>query len=320
MGKNKRTLEIDEIVKLYQNGSSTTEISKLANISSRYVSKILSDQSVEKRPVGSWKRQYTVDQHYFKHWSANMAYILGFFAADGLISRENQLISFSQKEKEILEDIRTEIKSNHPFIKHPKTGVYALNIGSKIMKDDLMNLHGMSPNKSLDLQFPGIPNEYMGHFIRGYFDGDGYVNHERRSITFVGGSYDFLAKLKLILEDKGFMPYLKCFKDNHYRIYITGRKSVFLFGQWIYKDKTLYLKRKYNTFQKEQLDLSQISERKNKRTHAAVQERKRKFVKLYKEKKSINEICDILEIQSSTATKWLKNDKDLRREIYNSSQ
>ncbi len=39
-------------------------------------------------------------------WSNNMAYILGFIAADGVIPKENQCVSISQKESYILEDIK----------------------------------------------------------------------------------------------------------------------------------------------------------------------------------------------------------------------
>ncbi|MED3842043.1 helix-turn-helix domain containing protein [Geobacillus stearothermophilus] len=54
----KRTLEIDEIIKLYLEGASTTEIAKLSNVSPRYIRMILSDHNIEKRPFGSWKRKY----------------------------------------------------------------------------------------------------------------------------------------------------------------------------------------------------------------------------------------------------------------------
>lgn len=313
--KTKRAIEIDDMIKLYQDGSSTTEIAKLANVSSRYVRRVLSDQGIEKRPFGNWKRQYTVNQHYFKHWSPNMAYILGFFAADGFISNDNQMISFAQKEKGILEDIRMEIKSNHPLVQNPKTGVYSLNIGSKIMKDDLMNIHGITPHKSLDIKFPHVPDKHLIHFIRGYFDGDGNINYEKRSVSFVGGSYEFMEKLSFTLQKNGFNPYLKKFKENYYRVYITGRRTIYLFAQWIYTDKTLYLDRKFESFQLETLDLSQLSDRKIKRTRAAVIERKCKFVQLYREKKSLIQICEVIGIQQITAKNWLKNDKELQKEL-----
>ena len=41
----KRTLEVDEIIKLYLEGASTTEIAKLSNVSPRYIRMILSDHN-----------------------------------------------------------------------------------------------------------------------------------------------------------------------------------------------------------------------------------------------------------------------------------
>jgi DNA-binding CsgD family transcriptional regulator len=166
MAKKKCTLEALEIVKLYEEGMRTVKIAEMANVSSRYVNQVLRKNNVKRRAKGSWKRKYTVNEHYFKTWSNNMAYILGFFAADGCVDKEIASIYFSQKKKKILEDIREELKSNHPFKQNPYTGVYTLGINSKIMKNDLMNLHGIKPNKSLNLQFPSIPDAYLSHFIR----------------------------------------------------------------------------------------------------------------------------------------------------------
>lgn len=51
--KTKRTMEISEMIKLYREGRNTKEIGKLANLSTRYVRKILTDNNIEKRPHGS---------------------------------------------------------------------------------------------------------------------------------------------------------------------------------------------------------------------------------------------------------------------------
>lgn len=36
------------------------------------------------------------------------------------------------------------------------------------MVNDLERL-GLHPNKSFDIKFPDVPNEYVSHFIRGIF-------------------------------------------------------------------------------------------------------------------------------------------------------
>ena len=48
-----------------------------------------------------------------------MAYILGFIAADGVIPKENQCVSISQKESYILVDIKR-TKTNQPLYQNKR--------------------------------------------------------------------------------------------------------------------------------------------------------------------------------------------------------
>ncbi len=97
--KSKCKLSKSEITQLYTEGKSTSEIATLANVSARYIRMVLTDNNVPRRAIGSWKRKYAIAEDYFKTWSNNMAYILGFIAADGVIPKENQCVSISQKRK-----------------------------------------------------------------------------------------------------------------------------------------------------------------------------------------------------------------------------
>ncbi|MCD8500668.1 MAG: endonuclease [Bacillaceae bacterium] len=202
------------------------------------------------RPRGSWKRKYSLNENYFKTWSNNMAYILGFITADGVIAKGQQVVSISQKEKAILEEIRKEVGSDQPLYRNEHTGVYLLNLNCKVIKDALINIHGITPNKSFTVKFPKVPEEYLHHFIRGYFDGDGNIYERGFLVSFVGGSYSFMNILLLLLRSKGFDPILTS-KDGYFRVYVSGRRTIQLFANWIYDNKGLYLKRKYNRFQKE---------------------------------------------------------------------
>jgi hypothetical protein len=244
----KRTMEVEEMIKLYEQGKSTTEIALMANVTARYVRLILKDKEVEKRAFEHWKRVYALNEDYFKTWSKTMAYILGFFSADGVVVNSTQSISFAQKDKDILEQIKKEIGTQQPIIQNSKTGVYLLTINSKVMKNDLMKLHGINPNKSLNIKFPYVPEEYLSHFVRGYFDGDGCIYKNKNFVNIVGGSLEFLQELYLIFEELNFNPVLKDF-GQHYRIYISGYENIKRFSSWIYKDKDLMLQRKFDRFQ-----------------------------------------------------------------------
>ncbi|EEM16815.1 MULTISPECIES: helix-turn-helix domain-containing protein [Bacillus] len=309
--KSKCALEKDEMIKLYLKGESTSNIAKLANVSPRYVRIVLTDNNVEKRARGSWKRKYNLNEDYFKRWSNTMAYILGFFIADGVITKDNQTVSISQKESAILEDIKIKLNSNQPLYKNKNTGVYMLNLNSKIMKNDLINLHGIMPCKSYDVQFPFVPKEYLHHFIRGYFDGDGYVNYPTYTVSFVGGSHSFMNSLNEVLHEQNFKPNLVN-KKSHYRVILSGRRTIKLFSNWIYKDKEIFLQRKYDVFQKEQLDLEQLQDRKLKRTRTAVTQRKKEFLIQYQQHQCIDKSCENISIKKSTFKNWLQSDSKFK--------
>lgn len=78
------------------------------------------------------------------------------------------------------------MRSTHPIIKvlNPNKTKYVLQlqINGVEMCKDLTRL-GAVKNKSLVLKFPAtniVPEKYMSHFIRGYFDGDGCIWEGKR--------------------------------------------------------------------------------------------------------------------------------------------
>lgn len=216
-----------------------------------------------------------VDINFFKIWSEEMAYVLGFFVADGNMirgKRGNCYISFHITDREILEKIKKVLKSNHKiairmrsYRKKQKDG-YRLQIGSKEMFSDLEKL-GLTPNKSLTIQFPTIPRSYLSHFVRGYFDGDGHVGittyrradtrskHFRTvfSCGFTSGSKDFLKGLhKALQKYAGLQSGSIYYSGGAWRLSfsILDTKKMFKF---IYPQNSLgllYLKRKKDKFKK----------------------------------------------------------------------
>ncbi|OLS38075.1 hypothetical protein BTR22_06115 [Alkalihalophilus pseudofirmus] len=253
-------LTYEEIAERYLSGQSSAEISAAAGVTSRSIRRILNKLNVEMRPHGSWKRKHTLNEDYFKHWSDKMAYLLGFFVADGMVSEQMQTIGFAQKERSILEEIRTELNSTHKIYLNEKTKVYNLIVHSKKMKEDLIHIHGMTARKSKTIEFPLVPDQYMSHFIRGYFDGDGHINYKKYQICFVGGSESFMNTLSQVLSHIGIKNYSRS-NGKHYRVHISGRRSIQEFAKFIYQDKNLYLDRKYQEFKKEKLPIELLKDR-----------------------------------------------------------
>lgn len=159
-----------------------------------------------------------IEKDFFQKWSGEMAYILGFFAADGNIvrtKRNTHFMSFCSVDKDILEEIQKCMNSGHKLSeRQTETGcVYRFQIGSKMMFEDLVRL-GFEERKSNRMIMPRIPSQYVPDFVRGYFDGDGNVwvgtlNKNRQSPTlviqaaFTSGSKVFLTGLLELLRENG---------------------------------------------------------------------------------------------------------------------
>src|SRR3989344_3556883 len=188
-----------------------------------------------------------------------MAYILGFFAADGYITinrRGGQFWCFQIADKKLLKQIKSIIKADHKISarKTNNNTLYRLQIGSIEMCSDLRKL-GFSKNKTKSLSVPHIPEKYFSHFVRGYFDGDGsvwvgYVHKERASAllairsVFTSCSGEVLGALRQKLDkvgvDKGV---LSNHKSNYHRLTYSIYGSLKLYD-FMYNHKTRSLKNK----------------------------------------------------------------------------
>ncbi len=127
------------------------------------------------------------------------------------------------------------------------------------MVQHLLNL-GFFPRKSLRIMFPNMPDTYVSHFIRGYFDGDGSVYKAKRgncyTVDIITGSKDFIVSFKANLERFAGVSTQKIHNhktSNAYHIRYQRRGDIEkIFGYFydIYTiDNKLYLPRKFLRFQ-----------------------------------------------------------------------
>lgn len=117
--------------------------------------------------------------------------------------------------------------------------------------------------ESLTLQYPTcIPNHLQHHFLRGYFDGDGSINSKVRhwktttntnwawSIT---SSSFFCTEAKRIIDsanDLKLYSRISNAKENDITttLSVGGNRQVYRILSWLYKDATIFLKRKHDEF------------------------------------------------------------------------
>lgn len=200
-----------------------------------------------------------------------MAYVLGYLYADG--SLENALyirgkyVRVTSTDRDRIEIIRELLQSKHTIVEEKGTGNrktrFLLRIGNRVLYDQLVKL-GMTPNKSLTMEFPKIPTPHLNSFMRGYFDGDGCVFLEekkgktqikiikRLSVIFTSGSKDFLLQLQHTLArhtDVGPGHLYQGTRAHQLHYFTKSSIRLFNFMYQGVRNKRLYMRRKYDIFE-----------------------------------------------------------------------
>lgn len=231
-----RLLTDEQIIKLYNEGLSYKELVPLCGLTDRSIRNVLYKHGIDTRK--SWRRKYFFNEDFFKTWTNEMAWLLGFIYADGCIVGATQSIQIGQKNVDMLSKISSLIGLEKD-ITYRKDKCPVLQINSKTMKDDLINI-GLMPNKSLVVKFPSVPDKYLTHFIRGVFDGDGWCQEKGYVTNITTGSKDFADGLLYIYNSWGLRSEISeeiTGRNNViYRVWVKGRESILKFAELLYKD------------------------------------------------------------------------------------
>src|SRR5574343_1528145 len=176
-----------KIIKLYQSGKSSIEISNITGLHRTSITRILKRNGIARRSLSKSHQKYEINEYFFDIIdSEEKAYVLGFIYADGNLTRNQLEICIQEGDKDILEKISKLIyPKGKPLGYRPSRDTkfnditysckpqYRLTIINEKIKNSITKL-GVTPNKSLNITFPkNIEKKFHRHFIRGYFDGDG---------------------------------------------------------------------------------------------------------------------------------------------------
>src|SRR5215216_1891924 len=140
---------------------------------------------------------------FFKTWSPSMAYVLGYWFADGNMYFQHgaggYFVSIGSKDNDHLQHIRDTIGVG-TLKRKGRSDVHELVICRKEMFDDLLQLGGTT-RKSLTVTWPYVPNEFLADLTCGYIDGDGSLDWKENQprITAVG-SRSFLMGMASAIE------------------------------------------------------------------------------------------------------------------------
>ena len=212
-------------------------------------------------------RLYSLNHSFFKQQSVDMFYLLGFILADGCVHKLSEKsfsisIGLHSKDEHILKSFREMLGSSRPLY-YKNNNTIALCINSTEIAEDL-KLFGIDERKSLTSTWPNnIPEEYLSHFVRGFFDGDGSVfriKHPAGKRDYIGinftGTKEFLTELqininKILGKEYGHIRTLKVKSGFYYQLVYSGDATIKKFIDWIYADsnESNRLKRKYDLSQ-----------------------------------------------------------------------
>lgn len=206
------------------------------------------------------------------------AYFLGQAFGDGYNCAEKHY-KFSMASINTDIEMYKKLHNLFPFLKlkfysSHKNMVY-LDCHFKDVCKDLQAL-GLQSNKTIydktgEFHFPQLSEEMLPHFIRGFFDADGsawypkrYRSRNNLHIEISLSTPNFLYKLKEILDNQGihFNYYereKKASNGKYYKSYCllsSDYNTSIRFADYIYKNATIYLNRKYNLCYRKKVDIS----------------------------------------------------------------
>lgn len=201
-----------------------------------------------------------------------MAFVLGFMYADGHLEDSSYIrakyLRFTSTDYSLIQNVKHWMGSDHKIIVVPPPtpnhkARYTIRIGSHKLYATLVT-HGVTPRKSLTMQFPQVPVKHLPDFVRGYFDGDGCVFFEkgrgkkqqsivkRLAVIFTSGSQIFLESLAKELEKNiGVTPRKVYTSQRSFQLRYSTKDSLKIF-KFLYAHSApgTFLARKFEIFQR----------------------------------------------------------------------
>ena len=221
--------------------------------------------------LSSLNKKYYCDENFFDQDNENSFYWAGFIAADGSVQERKYSkilkICLSNQDANHLEKFKKAINSTHPIknykIKSNKlikseTLCCEIQITSKILVNSLKRFN-IIPNKTKIYDIPNeiINNQYISHYIRGYFDGDGTItacgmskNRKVLQGSFsILGNQSFIENYQKILINKANLNKTKIYKHKSiYKLVYTGNNNIKNIYQFLYNKSNIFLDRKKSKF------------------------------------------------------------------------
>lgn len=240
-----------QVCSQYEQGKSAVDIAKENGVESTSIYRLLKKHGVLIRNNSECKRQLKYNSTFFDTYTELSCYWAGFIAGDGNVSGHELSVCSQLSDKAHIQKYKEELQSEHKL--QEKENSCRLSIKSVELCSALFENFSITPAKSLTLEYPSkLPQEMNQPFIRGYFDADGCftfnMNKKANCHISFAGTFNFLKETRELLMENCCLNKVHIFKQKPSSIYIlsySGKKQVQRIFEYLYKDATVFLERKY---------------------------------------------------------------------------
>lgn len=250
-----------EIIEYYQSQPMAIKtVCERFNLSSPTISKILKD--IPRYPKALIFNPNLKEDFFDEIDSEEKAYFLGLIISDGNVFNDGTgrqasiSITLDSNDEYILDAFRNALCAN-TSISHDGRGCSQIAVRSNRLAKSLAR-YGVVPRKSHITYLPlNIPKEMFPHLIRGIFDGDGSIQAHQHGTRFLH-AFGFCGSHRL-MEDIAnyFQKHLDLagaisvydYKNKELSdLKLQTIQDMYTFGEWMYKDATIYLQRKKDKY------------------------------------------------------------------------
>lgn len=237
----------------------TTSLGKEYNVSDECIRCLLRKNGIKSKTLH-------INHSFFSNITTEkQAYWLGFLFAEGHLEVKRNCLGLrlGQDELKTIENFKTDIESEHKICRDSKNGAWYVKMSSPQITKDLQR-YEFGGKKSGKIKLPKLSNKLIQHFIRGYFDGDGWITLNNKTNSHVVCGFascsslmikelqNFLVKNKIIHKTKIVKRYRKNKNPNHndfYCLHICGLEVVFSMYNFLYNNATVFMPRKKERFE-----------------------------------------------------------------------
>lgn len=256
-------VEYDNIIKLYQDGLSSTKISIKYDIAEKCIVRILKSAGLSMRPK-SYYRSYKLKENFFDNpneWGEEQSYLFGFIIGDGHnnIRLGTLNIILAKKDKQHLTKLNSLIQDSELLYLNNKKyrlkyklnrqDQYRMTVYSRKVSNDLLKL-GVVNNKTIECHIPlFLTDENMRHFFRGLFDADGCFCSSNNRLNFkLSGNKYICEETLLYLKNKLGLTSNSLLKNKKskicYTFSVASREDLKKLYHYLYDNSRLFLERK----------------------------------------------------------------------------